>query len=193
MSNQTDIDDLLGDLEGKKPAAKAEPKAAPVKAVAKPAAKKVVAKPAAKAAPAKKAAAKPAKPAAKAVKAPVKAKPAPAKKAAAKPVAKAPAKKVVAKPAAKPVAKVAVKPVTKAKPTVKAASNFIVFADGEREALCKRIKQMVRKPTNSRDLAEKLEIHSRKLRRVLYGMERAGTIKLQAGTSRKHGMFALPA
>jgi hypothetical protein len=160
-----DIDDLLGELEGSKPAAKPEATAKPEKTPAK------------KAKPVAKKAAAPAK------KAPAKAAPAPAKKAAAKP-AKAPAK-------------AAAKPVAKAAPAKAAATrnpaNFIVFADGEREALSKRIKQMVRKPTNSRVLAEKLEIHSRKLRRVLYGMERAGTIKLVPGTSRKHGMFAHPA
>lgn len=145
-----DIDDLLGELEGSKPAAKPEATAKPAKA------------------PAKKAA------------------PAPAKKAAVK-TAKAPAK-TVTKPVAKAApAKAMAKPVATRNP-----ANFIVFADGEREALSKRIKQMVRKPTNSRTLAEKLEIHSRKLRRVLYGMERAGTIKLVPGTSRKHGMFAHP-
>ncbi|MFM7010068.1 MAG: hypothetical protein ACKO0Z_12185 [Betaproteobacteria bacterium] len=165
-----DIDDLLGELESGKDASLVKP------AKAKPAAK-------AKATPV-------AKPVAKKAAAPAKATPAPAKKAA--PVA---AKKVVAKATPAPAKKVAAKaaPVVKAKPAVRNPENFIVFADGEREALSKRIKQMVRKPTNSRDLATKLEIHSRKLRRVLYGMEKAGTIKLVPGTSRKHGMFAHPA
>lgn len=161
MSKQTDIEDLIGELE---PSKKSTP-------VAKPA-------------PAKKAA--PVEAVAKTVK-PVEAKGTHATKNT-KPVTKA--------------TKAAVTPVVKASkvaaPTglaVTAATpkkGFLVFAEGEREGLVKAIKRTVRKSTNTRLLAEKLSVESRKLRRVLYGMEKAGQIKLVPGTSRKHGMFVEP-
>ena len=178
-----DIEDILGDIkasQGKaeKPAkvekaVKAEKptakKAAPVKAVK---AEKPVAKKAAVAkAPAKKAAP------AKAVKAVKDEKPA-AKKA-------APAKAV--KATVKPVAKKAPATTPSGRP-----SEFIVFAEGERAELAKQIKKIVRKEMNSRVLAERLGIHSRKLRRVLYGMDKAGMIKVVPGPSRKLGMYVHP-
>jgi outer membrane biosynthesis protein TonB len=187
-----DIEDILGDIKasnGKadkpakaekavkadkpakvvaKPAAKKAAPAKAVKAVAKPAAKKAVAaKPAAKVAPKKAAPAK-------AVKAPAKAVKAVAKKAAPAKAVKAVAKKAPAKVA-----------------TIR-ESEFIVFAEGERAELAKQIKKIVRKEMNSRVLAERLGIHSRKLRRVLYGMNKAGTIKVVPGPSRKLGMYVQP-
>jgi hypothetical protein len=103
-----------------------------------------------------------------------------AKKAAAKEVAApAPAKKAAAKPAAEAKA-----------PRVK---EPVVFEEGEREALAKRIKQLVKKPWNSKALAEKLEIPTRKLRQVLYSMSRAGTIDLELASSRALGMTVSPA
>jgi predicted lipid-binding transport protein (Tim44 family) len=111
------------------------------------------------------------------------AKKAPAKKAA----KKAPAKKAVAKPAAKkaPAKKAAVKEATVKEP--------VTFAEGEREALIKRIKQVVKKPWNSKDLAEKLEITTRKLRQVLYSANRQGIVDLELGSSRVAGMTVTPA
>ena len=182
-----DIEDILGDIKASNGKTDKPAKAAPAKAV-----KAVV-----KAAPAK--AEKPAKAAAK----PAAKKAAPAKKVAAKPVAKkaAPAKavKAVAKPVAKKApakaVKAVAKPVTKKAPAKTATSRpseFIVFAEGERAELAKQIKKIVRKEMNSRVLAERLGIHSRKLRRVLYGMDKAGTIKVVPGPSRKLGMFVQP-
>jgi len=68
-----------------------------------------------------------------------------------------------------------------------------VFEEGEREALAKRIKQSVRKDIQSKDLAEKLAVPTRKLRQVLYSMARAGTINVSLGGSRAAGMTVSPA
>ena len=192
-----DIEDILGDIKasnGKadKPAKaeKAIKAEKPAKVVAKPAAKKAAPVKAVKA-PAKAVkavAAKPVKAAAKpaATKAPAKVAKAPAKpvKAAAKPVAK---KAAPVKAAAKPVAKKATAKTASGRP-----SEFIVFAEGERQELAKQIKKIVRKEMNSRVLAERLGIHSRKLRRVLYGMNKAGQVKVVPGPSRKLGMYVQP-
>ena len=177
-----DVDDLLGEIEANqgKPA-KAEKPAKVEKAVkAKAPAKKAapVKAPAKKAAPAK-APAKKVAPAKKA--APAKAVKAPAKKAAPVKAVKAPVK--ATKTVAKPVAK---------KTATKRPSEFIVFAEGERQELSKQIKKMVRKEMNSRVIAERLGIHSRKLRRVLYGMHKAGQVKVVPGPSRKLGMYVQP-
>ena len=161
-----DVDDLLGEIEANqgKPA-KAEKPAKVEKAVKAKA-------PAKKAAPAK----APAKKAA-----PAKAVKAPAKKAAPAKAAKAPVKKTPAKAVKAPAKKATVR-----------ESEFIVFAEGERQELAKQIKKIVRKEMNSRVLAERLGIHSRKLRRVLYGMHKAGTVKVVPGPSRKLGMYVHP-
>ena len=167
-----DVDDLLGEIEANqgKPA-KAEKPAKVEKAVKAKA-------PAKKAAPAK-APAKKAAPA-KAVKAPAK-KAAPAKAVKAVKAVKAPVKKTPAKAVKAPAKKATVR-----------ESEFIVFAEGERQELAKQIKKIVRKEMNSRVLAERLGIHSRKLRRVLYGMHKAGTVKVVPGPSRKLGMYVHP-
>lgn len=125
--------------------------------------------------------AKPAKkPAAKKTAAPAEAKAKPA------------AKKVAAtEPAAKPAAKKAAKPAAEAKaPRTK---EPVVFEEGEKEALMKRVKQTVKKPWNSKELAAKLEVPTRKLRQVLYSMSRAGTIDLELASSRALGMTVSPA
>lgn len=117
------------------------------------------------AAPAKKAPAKEeAKPAAKKTKAE-----------AAAPAKKAPAKKAVAEAAERP------------------AREPITFEEGEREELYKKIKQKVKKPINSRELAEKLEIPTRKLRVVLYSMAKREEITLEPGESKVQGMTVSPA
>ena len=107
-----------------------------------------------------------------------------------------------AAPAAKPAAKAApaakapkaekAAPVAKAPKAEKVAREAVVFEEGEREALAKRVKQTVRKPWNSKELAVKLEISTRKLRQVLYGMKRAGTIGLDLAASRALGMTVTP-
>ena len=154
-----DIDDLLGDTPAKKPAAK---KAAAAKA-----------EPAAKAAPAKKAAAAKAEPAAKA--APK------GKKAAADEddlLGEAPAKgKKAAAAKAEPAAKA---------PRVR---EPIVFEEGEKEKLIKTIGKMVTKgPKASRDIADNLGIKTRKLRQVLYSMQRQGLVTLELAGARAQGM-----
>lgn len=68
----------------------------------------------------------------------------------------------------------------------------VEFAEGEREALTKRIKQIVKKPYNSKELAVKLDIPTRKLRRLLYALKSQGVISLEAGESRVHGMTVSP-
>jgi hypothetical protein len=128
-------------------------------------------------------------------------KPATKKPAAKKTVAAAAPAKAEAKPAAKktavkeevaaPAAKKAAKPAAEAKaPRVK---EPVVFEEGEKEALMKRVKQTVKKPWNSKELATKLEVPTRKLRQVLYAMSRAGTVDLALASSRALGMTVSPA
>lgn len=132
-------------------------------------------------APAKKAAAKaPAKAAAKAP-----AKPAPAKKAVADKAEK-PAAKATPAPAKKAAPAKAEKPAKADKPAK--VKEPVEFEDGEKEALMKRVPKLLKNPINSKDLATKLEVSTRKLRRVLYSMERAGTVTLKLGASRTEGM-----
>jgi len=113
---------------------------------------------------------------------------APAKKAPAK---KAPAKKAVkaeAAPAKKAPAKKAA-----AEPAERPAREPVTFEEGERDELYKRIKKMVKKAINSRELAEKLEIPTRKLRVVLYSMAKREEIVLEPGESKVTGMTVSPA
>jgi hypothetical protein len=107
------------------------------------------------------------------------------KKPAAKKVAtKAPAKKVATKAPAKKAEPVA---------TEKRVKEPVTWDEGEKEALMKRIKSMVRKDINSKELATKLDIPTRKLRVALYSMSRAGTIALELGGSKVLGMTVSPA
>lgn len=114
----------------------------------------------------------------------------------AKPAKKTAAKKTAVAPA-KAEAKTA--PAKKAKATddaeapAKRVKEPVVFEEGEREALMKRVKQVVKKPWNSKELAVKLEVPTRKLRQVLYTMSRAGTISLELAASRALGMTVTPA
>jgi len=124
---------------------------------------------------------------------PATAKPSKGKKDAPKaPAAKAvPAKK--AAPAAKADKATTEKPAKapKAEPKVakeRAKKEPVEFAEGEREALIKRIPKLLKNPINSKALAEKLEIPTRKLRAVLYQMDRAGFVTLERGASRTAGM-----
>lgn len=129
----------------------------------------------AKKAPAKKAATKEAAPAAKK---------APAKKAAAEePAKKAPAKKAAAKEEAPAKA-----PKAKAEPKERVAKEPVTFAEGERDELIKRIKANCKKPINSRDLAAKLGIDTRKLRPCLYTAQKRGIVDLEPGASPVAGM-----
>lgn len=122
---------------------------------------------------------------------------APAKKTA--PVVKvpdAPAAKKTAKveAPAKPAAKKAAEPVAEVKEkAARAPKEPVVFEEGEREALAKRVKQVVKKPWNSRELAAKLDVPTRKLRAVLYGMQKREEIALEAGASKVTGMTVSPA
>ncbi|MBV5296642.1 MAG: hypothetical protein JZU64_00555 [Rhodoferax sp.] len=127
---------------------------------------------------------------------PVTEKPAKAKKDAPKAPAKkadkaAPAKKADKAPAEKPAKAEKAPKADKAEPKVakeRAKKDPITFAEGEREAIIKRIPKLLKNPINSKTLAEKLEIETRKLRAVLYAMERAGVIALERGASRTSGM-----
>jgi len=124
---------------------------------------------------------------------PVTEKPAKAKKDATKAPAKkaekaAPAKKADKAPAEKPAKAEKAPKAEKAEPKERAKKDPIVFAEGEREAIIKRIPKLLKNPINSKALAEKLEIETRKLRAVLYAMERAGVIALERGASRTSGM-----
>lgn len=106
-----------------------------------------------------------------------------------------PAKKVAAvKEEAKPAAKKAA-PAKKAvvkEAAERPAREPIEFAEGERDELYKKIKKMVKKAINSRELAEKLEIPTRKLRVVLYSMAKREEITLEPGESKVQGMTVSP-
>ena len=117
------------------------------------------------------------------------AKPAKPKKAA----APAKAEKPAAKPAKAEKAPKEAAAAPKAEKAPKAPKEAVVFAEGEREALMKRIPKLLKNPINSRDLAAKLEIQTRKLRPVLYALERAGTVKLESSASRTAGMMVTAA
>lgn len=115
----------------------------------------------------------------------------------AKPAAKTtPAKKVAAKaPAEKPKAAPAAKKAPAAKTGAKAlrVKEPVVFEEGEREELIKQIKKTVKKAINSKELAEKLGIATRKLRRVLYSAQKQGVITLELSDSKAAGMTVSPA
>ena len=118
---------------------------------------------------------------------------APAKKAAAKKAAPAApaAKKAAAEKPAAPAAK-------KAAPAKKAAAEKttkdpVTFDEGERDEILARIKKTVKKDINSRDLALKLEVPTRKLRQVLYTAQRQGMVTLLLEGGRVGGMTVSPA
>lgn len=118
------------------------------------------------------------------------AKKAPAKAAEAKPAAKKAAIKVEAEP--KVAAKKAAVKAEPAEPKEKVAKEPVSFAEGERDELYEKIKRTVKKDINSRDLAAKLELDSRKLRTVLYSMVKRGEIALTPGESKVSGMTVSP-
>lgn len=129
---------------------------------------------------------KPAKKAdAKAEKAPAKGK----KEAAAAPEKKAATKKAKAEPApAKGKAKKEA-----AEPKERAKREPVTFAEGERDELIKQIKKLVKKPINSKDLAAKMEIPTRKLRPVLYSAQSQGIVSLTSLGAPVLGMEVAPA
>jgi len=102
-----------------------------------------------------------------------------------------------AKPAAKKAAakeETPAKP-AKAKPTKDAAEpkaprvrEPLVYNEGEREDIMARVPKLVKKPINSRDLAEKLGTTTRKLRPCLYSLQKKGVITLETGEARTTGM-----
>jgi hypothetical protein len=123
----------------------------------------------------------------------------------------APAKKTAPKKAAATKAEAPAKPAKKAaatkdeapaKPAKKAAATkdeapakakrvreAIVFEEGEVDELIKRVKQLIKKnPQNSKDIAERLEIPTRKLRQVLYRMSRQGIATLELAGAKAQGM-----
>ena len=166
MSKDKDIDDLLGEApKGKKAAKAAAPKADAKKAAA------------------------PAKPETKAD-----AKKADTKKAAAP---KADAKKAAAPAKGKKAAddddllggKSAKKAATPAKDKAPRVREPIEFEEGEKDKLIKLVGKAVQKgPKSSRDLATNLGIKTRKLRQVLYSMQRQGVVRLELGGARAQGM-----
>lgn len=105
-----------------------------------------------------------------------------------KPKAKAAAKKVSAKKA--PAKKVAAKakPAPKKEAVTRAPREPVVFDDGEREDLMKRVKRNLKKPINTRELAGKLDVSTRKLRQVLYMLSRRNEVTLELGGSKVEGM-----
>lgn len=113
-----------------------------------------------------------------------------AKKSAKKEVAEEPAKKAPAKKAAAAEAPAAKAPKAKAaaEPKEKVAKEPVRFAEGERDELIKKIKANCKKPINSRDLAAKLGVETRKLRPALYTAQKRGIVDLEAGASPVAGM-----
>ena len=104
-----------------------------------------------------------------------------------------PAAKAAAAPKAEAKPATAAKtPAVKAEKVARAPKEKVVFAEGERDELAKKVKKAVRAPINSKDLATKLEIPTRKLRQVLYSMSRAGTIATALSASRAAGMTVSP-
>lgn len=140
---------------------------------------KTTAKPAAKKAPAKPAAKTAAKPAAK--------KTAPKADADAEDLLggsdKAPAK---AEKAAKAPAK------AEKAPKEKRVKEKVTFEDGEKDGLIKKVRATLAKAKdrkmNSKELAEKVGVATRKLRVVLYAMSRKEEVNLALGGSRVLGM-----
>lgn len=107
------------------------------------------------------------------------------------PAAKKAAGKKAVKAAPAPAAKKApAKKAVKAEAAERPAKEPIVWEEGEREALIKRIPKLVSKPINSRDLAAKLEVPTRKLRTVLYSMAKGANpvLSLELGASKVLGM-----
>lgn len=109
-------------------------------------------------------------------------------KAAAEPEKKAPAKKAAAKAEPEAPAKKTKAKAEAAEPKERAAKEPVTFAEGERDEIIKRIKANCKKPINSRDLAAKLEVETRKLRPCLYTAQKRGIVVLTPGASPVAGM-----
>jgi hypothetical protein len=147
-------------------------------------------------------------------------KPAKAKKTAAKPADKAdkktkaekPAKEdkpaKAGKPAKAPKEGKAEKPAKAEKPKAKKPADAgekpartrepITFEEGERDKIAKKVEKQLtkvdkKKGINTKDLSAAVEVPTRKLRAVLYSMERAEQCKLKPGSSRAAGMTVCPA
>ena len=119
----------------------------------------------------------------------------PAKTVAAPAAAAAPADDLLGTPA--PAAETAAKKV--AAPKEPKVRDAISFEEGEREAYEKAIKRIAKTPIVTRELNKKLVwgantgMPGRKLRDVLYAMQRKGAITLTPGANRAAGMtVALP-
>lgn len=105
--------------------------------------------------------------------------------------------KKVAEPKVEPVAEVT-KP-KKADPIEdepKAKKEPITFEEGERQTIYDGVVahfKRSKKPINSKDLATKLETETRKLRVVLYSLQKKELITLEPGSSKVAGMTVSPA
>lgn len=98
------------------------------------------------------------------------------------------AKKATAKKAAVKEEAPAKAPKAKAEPKERVAKEPVTFAEGERDEIIKRIKANCKKPINSKDLAAKLGIDTRKLRPCLYTAQKRGIVDLEPGASPVAGM-----
>jgi len=120
----------------------------------------------------------------------------PTKKAAAKKTAAPKKEAKVEAPAAKKPAAKKVKAEAAEEAAPKAKKEPIVFAEGERDTLIDGVTahfKRSKKPINSRDLAEKLGTETRKLRMVLYSLQKKEIVSLEAGASKVGGMTVSPA
>ena len=93
-----------------------------------------------------------------------------------------------AKPAKAKKAAVADEAPVAKEPKERVTKEPVTFAEGERDEIIKRIKLNAKKPINSRDLAAKLGVETRKLRPCLYTAQKRGIVVLEAGASPVAGM-----
>lgn len=119
---------------------------------------------------------------------------------AAKKAAAAPAKKVAAKKAAEPVVAKKAAPAKKAAEPVaeKTAREPVRFAEGERQGIYDKVTahfKRSKKAINSRELAEKLDVDTRKLRIALYSLAKREepVVALSLEGSKVAGMTVSPA
>jgi len=78
-------------------------------------------------------------------------------------------------------------------PSIKRKREPLVWEEGEQATIRAKVKKVLKKPMNSRELAEKVGTTTRKLRTVLYSMARAEEIELETGETRVGGMTVNPA
>jgi hypothetical protein len=114
-----------------------------------------------------------------------------------KPAVKKAAAKKAAEPKDKPAAKKAApKKEAAAEPEERAKKEPISFEEGERDTIANAVVahfKRSKKAINSRDLAAKLETETRKLRVVLYSLQKKELVTLEPGDSKVTGMTVSPA